>query len=57
MSKRELKKAVLRALAAEVDGGAIDWHRLCETDEDEARLDNVLQELADEFSRRGGEFE
>lgn len=55
MTKREIKRAVLRGLAVEIDGGAINWVAI-ETEEDEVRLDAVCKELADEFSRRGNEF-
>jgi len=51
MSKRELKKVVLRALADELENGSINWTDL-ESQSDEDRLDAVLSELADEFSRR-----
>ena len=52
MTRRELKKLVLRSIAAELDGGSIE----CETEADEARLEKVLDELIDEFYRMIDEF-
>ena len=55
MTRREIKRDVLQQLAAMVGTGQVDWG-ICETPADEERMESVLKDLADEFSRRGREF-